>query len=120
MTEEEKFELILDMPVKARLKIDDKNELIESIKKELVKNGAASVLIEDDFYVEKRSVEFLSSLHLAFEFISPYATVASLAIAIFALRKSGKEKITLKKKNGDSVVIKEGMSEEEIRDKLNE
>ena len=120
MTEDEKFELILDIPVEIHLKEDDKKDLVELIKTNLLENGATSVSIEDDFYVEKRSVEFLSSLHLAFEVLSPYATVASLALAIFALKKSDKGKITLKKKNGDTVVIKEEMSEDEIKRKLDE
>jgi len=114
MSQEENFEFELEIPISSPLKSPEKQSLISSMVEEFLKNGAKKAELKDSFYVDKKGAEFLESINLIVNVVAPYATLAGLGLAIYAVVKvrcNGRVKI--KKPNGKKVFLKDGMTEDE-------
>lgn len=121
MSQEESFEFELELPIRSPLKKRQKESLISTMVDEFLKNGAKKAELKDTFYVDKKSAEFLESLNLIVNVISPYATIAGLGLAIYAVVKTrGNGRVKIKNTKGKEIFLKEGMSEDEVKRLLTE
>jgi len=121
MTDEESFEFELEIPIHSPPKTAQKQILISSVIDEFLKNGAKKAELKESFYVDKKGADFLESINLIVNVIAPYATLAGLGLAIYAVVKvRGNGRVKIKKPNGKKVFLKEGMTEDEVKKALSE
>ena len=89
--------------------------MVQQILTEIIKKGGEKSSLKDSYYLDRRGAEFGESAHFIFEVLSPYATWASLGIAVYVLIKKFKGgQVNIKTKNGKSIPIKDGMSAEDV------
>ncbi len=104
--------LRLEIPVNQPLKLNDKQEFLQSVINQFKAGGVTEVKLQDSYYADHKAAEIPPALVIILQITASVSTIIASSFAIMRMMKTAS--VSVKRKDGSYVKVKDGMTDDDV------